>query len=469
MNRRVSFLSGIMLAMMVMGFLLQATGCGSNTSTSAQPATGNVQIKIGDAPADSVLAFELTITRIDLTPQGGSAITVLNRPRDIELAHLAGTVENLMLTKVAPGTYTGASIAVSKAEVVYIPTGATRPVQKEFTLNTTVNVGFNPAITIGSGALVLSFDLNLAQSLTFDASGNVTGVNPAFVASTSAVAPQDEQKEEDGEMEDFVGTVTTVTPASGNTPASFVVTPQPVGDPRTFTVGANTVFSDGLSQFGDLKTNMMIKVDAVTQSDGSLLAKEVEMLEDHDGTEVEGIVIDTSGSPVTTITLLPQEGAGSNFASTSVGSNITVNVASAVFKDPLTDSDHSELLRNLPFTAKFDSTTIAKGQAVEVDTTAAVTPNSNIGANKVHLRKQALTGTVGAAPAGSNATIALLLDADSAFVKLTGVSSINVYRVPKTEMRELSSLTPGAKVRVRGLLFFDGNNYQFVAWRIGHP
>ncbi len=469
MSRRVLFVSQVVAAVLVVGLGLLATSCGGGSGSNlTQPATGNVQIKMGDAPADSVLAFELTITRIDLTPQGGSPVTVLSHPRDIELAHLSGTVETLALTKVAPGTYTGASISVSKVEVTYIPTGTTTPVHKEFTLNATVNVSFTPAVTIGAGAMVLNFDVNLAQSLTFDASGNVTAINPVFAVSTSAIAPKDQQKEEDGEMEDFVGMVTTLTPASGNAPASFVVTPQSSGDPRTFTVDANTKFDDGLTQFSDLKLNMMVKVDAVTQTDASLLAKEVELLEDHDGTEVEGIVIDTSGSPVTTITLMPQEGAGSNFSNTSVGSNVTVNVANAVFKDPLTDSDHSELLRNLPFTAKFDNTTIAKGQSVEVDTTAAVTPNATIGANKVHLRKQALTGTVAAAPAGSNATISLLLDADSAFVKLTGVSSINVFKVPKTDM-QVSALTPGTKVRVRGLLFFNGTSYQFVAWRIGQP
>lgn len=90
-------------------------------------------------------------------------------------------------------------------------------------------------------------------------------------------------------------------------------------------------------------------------------------------------------------------------------------------------------------------------------------------ASEVRLQQQALTGTVSPAVSGSNASFSLLLDADSAFVKLTNVSTLNVYQVSKTELKGISSVAQGTKVRVRGLLLFDGTNYQFVAARITQP
>jgi hypothetical protein len=464
-----TFLS-LALVIGILSLLWYAVGCGGGSNSSrTQPATGNVQIKMGDAPADSVMAFELTITKIDLTSQGGGTTNVLNTPAEIELTHLAGTVESLALANVTLGNYTGAAISISNAEVTYIPAGSTTPVEKKFALNTTVNVTFNPQITIGAGISVLNFDLKLAQSLTLDAGGNVTGINPVFTVSVSTVAPSDEQEEESGEVEDRVGTVSSITAAGSNTPGSFAITPRSGAQPQTFTVDSNTRFSDGLAQFGDLKTNMVVEVSARTQSDGSLLATKVELVEAQEGQEAEGIVTDATGNPVTSFTLLLQDGLGSGFSSATIGTKVTVDASHAAYRDPLTDSDNSQLLSNLPFTPKFDNTTLAKGQGVEVDSSGTTPVSGTINANKVQLRKQALTGTIGPAAAGSNSTFTLLLDPDSAFVKLTGVSSINVYKVPKTEMQGLTALTQGAKVRVRGLLFFDGTKYQFVAKRISLP
>jgi Domain of unknown function (DUF5666)/Domain of unknown function (DUF4382) len=447
-----------------------ATGCGGGTGSSAvmRTSVARTQIKIGDAPADSVLAFALTVTRVDLMQQGGTSVNVLNTSKEVELTHLSGTVESLAVANVGAATYTGAAITVSNVEVSYLPSGSTSPVEKKFALNTTINVAFNPAITISNQATVLNFDLNVAQSLTFDAAGNVTAVNPVFTASTAMVAAQGEQEEETGKVEDMVGVVSMVTPASGNTPASFALTPDSGGVDQTFTVDANTKFEDGLTQFSDLKTGMLVKVDATTQTDGSLLATDVEMKEATNGLEADGVITATTGNPVTSLTLLVQDEAG-NMATNMVGTPLTVDVSNAAFKSPLNDADLSSLLQGLPFTPKFDNTTVATGQRVEVNGAAAGQTTASFSANKVTLRQQALTGTVGAPGTGSNASFSLLLDADSAFANLTKVSSLNVYEVSKTQLKGISSVTQGTKVRVRGLLLFDGTTYQFVAARITQP
>jgi uncharacterized protein DUF5666 len=452
---------------LALGLAVAATGCGGTRNVTVPPkSAARTQIKIGDAPADSVLSFELAITRVDLVQQGGATVNVLNTPSEIELSHLAGTVEPLVLADLSQGTYTGASITVSKAEVSYVPTGSSKPVEKSFALNATINLPFSPAVTIGSSPSILSFDVNLAQSLSFDPSGNVTAVNPMFAATTASVAPEADQEDETGKVEDIVGMVTAVTAASGTTPASFDLMPPSGGQVQTFQVSTNTEFGDGLTQFADLKTGMLVKVDGVTQADGLLLADAVEMMETSDGLEADGVVTATTGNPVTSLSLLVQDDAG-NMAPNTVGTILNVDVSNAVFKTPMNDSDLVALLQGLPYTPKFDNTTVATGQRIEAD--GAGQMQGSFSANGVRLQEQALTGTVGPAVPGSNASFTLLLDADSAFVKLTTVSAVNVYQVPKTELMGISSITPGMKVRVRGLLFFDGANYQLVAARIAQP
>jgi len=450
---------------LAIGLLLAALGC-SNTAKPTTMTAANAQFKIGDAPADSVLSLVVTLTRVDLMQQGGGTVTVLDSPKKIELTHLAGTVESFGAANVPPGTYQSAKVSISTVDVTYIPPNSTTPVEKTFTLNTTVTVMFSPAVTIGKEPSVLSFDFNAAQSLTFDSAGNVTGINPVITVSVQVVSGEQEDDEEHGEIEDMAGTISAVTPASGTMAASFDLTPESGSSAQAFTVDANTKFEDGISQFADLKTGMLVEVDALTQTDGSLLATKVELMEASEGMEADGLVTATSGAPVTSVTLLVQHESG-NMTKDMVGATLTVDVSNAVFKSPLSNSNFSRLLRNLPFTPKFDNTTVAVGQRVQVNAPVASQMQSSFSASQVKLQKQALSGTVGAAPMGSNASFSLLLDADSAFVKLTGVSSVNVYQGPGTQ--EMSPVAPGTKLRVRGLLFFDGTNYQLVAARVAKP
>ena len=451
------FLRFTMLAL-AMGLAFVAFGCSNAAYKTTTMTAANVQFKIADAPADSVLSLVLTITHVDLMQQGGGTITVLDSPTKIELTHLAGTVESFVAANVPPGTYQSAAVSISTVDVTYIPASSTTPVEKTFTLNTTINVMFNPAVTISKAPSVLSFDFNAAQSLTFDSAGNVTGINPVITVSVQVISSgEQENDEEHGEIEDMVGTI------SGAMAASFALTPEPGSSAQTFTVDANTKFEDGIPQFADLNPGMLVEVDAVTQSDGSLLATKVELMEASEGMEADGIVTATSGTSVTLLVLHE----GGNMSTDMVGTPLTVDVSNAVFKSPLGNSDFSMLLRGLPFTPKFDKVTVAVGQRVQVNAPVTSQMKNSFSATQVRLQRQALSGTVGAAPMGSNASFLLLLDADSAFVKLTGVSSVNVYQGPGTQ--EMTPVAPSTKIRVRGLLFFDGTNYQFVAARVAKP
>ncbi len=301
--------------------------------------------------------------------------------------------------------------------------------------------------------------MNVAQSLAFDAAGNVTGINPIFTLSSTAVVAENEQEEENGAIDDAIGTVSA--PPANN---AFTLNLQMAGLTATFNINGNTQFSDGLNGFADIKQGMLLEVDATTQADGSFLAKQVELVENQ-GVEAEGIVT-AIANPPTQFTIVDVDGAGSGISSASIGSPISVNLtASTGFRANVDHIDMSGL--SFSFSS---SANLAKGQNVEVESTSAIQNNTVLTADKVILVKQALTGTVSnAVITGSSGTFTLNLPADSAFAKLTGLSMVTVHQQPGTELKGLTAVTNSSTVRVRGLLFFDGTNYQFVAVRIGLP
>jgi hypothetical protein len=110
--------------LILIGLLASALGCGggaSNAGGVVPPGTA-AQVRMGDAPADRVIMFEVTAGPISLTPSSGVAVTVLSTTRRLELTHNAGTSEPLALLTVPQGTYTSATLTVANPEVVFINT-----------------------------------------------------------------------------------------------------------------------------------------------------------------------------------------------------------------------------------------------------------------------------------------------------------------------------------------------------------
>src|SRR6185312_1406130 len=170
--------------------------------------------------------------------------------------------------------------------------------------NQSVNLTFNPQLTIGSSPVVLSLDVNVANSVTTDQAGNITGFNftpSSFAFSVKPVSTA--EQDDDGELEDVTGLVTVV---SGN---SFTLTVGQSGAQLTFTTDSSTQFSDGVADLNSA-LNQIVKVEGKTQPDGTLFASEVEGLENANGAELEGVMTSVTGNPATSVTVLAQDGTG---------------------------------------------------------------------------------------------------------------------------------------------------------------
>lgn len=470
-NLQVCFLRRSWSALVfLLAVILAAAGCGGSGMNSG-PTGGNggamaaTQVKMGDAPADRVLTFEISAGPVTMTPSSGSPVTVLSGSHRIELTHLSGTNEPLALLNVPQGTYSSMSITVAKPEVTFL-NNAGSLVKLEPAFNQTVTINFNPALNVNTNAAVVNIDLNLANALTFDSLGNVTGVSmgsSSFTVSTAPVATENEQQPEDGELEDTTGMVTSV---SGST---FTMSVGQNGVALTFATDANTAFGDGAT-LGTI-LNMIVKVEGRTRADGSLYAKEVEGVESEGGGDMEGVITQVVGNPASQLAIVAQDGSGNGMDDTKVGNSQTVNLDGAQFGIHQGSIDTSGI-SGLPSSPNFpfDATTIHAGQRVDVET-ASMMAEVAFSAEKVELEQQALTG-IASGLSGSTSTgpvtFQLSLPADSAFTLLSGQSSVTVFWQPRTNLRNLNSVNNGDTVRVRGLVFFTGSKCNMIASRIDH-
>ena len=454
----------LFLFMLALGLAAVASGCGGGGMSSTPPG-GNgatvAQVRMGDAPADRVISFELSVGPLTMTSTSGGTVTVLSSNRRLELTHLSATSEPLALLNVPQGSYSSATLTVANPEIVFI-NNLGQIVKLEPAFNQAITVNFTPAFNVGASAPVVNIDLNLANSLTFDGQGNITGVNitaSSFSLSTATVAPENEQEFEDGELEDTSGTVTSVNGTS------FVLTLGISGTTLTFATDSNTEFKDGAS-LGTM-LNTVVTVEGVTRSDGSLYAKEVEGVENEGGAEVEGLITHVTGNPATQLAFTSDDGSGSGVDDTKIGVNFTVDVSGAGYKVNVGNIDTSGI-GGLPAppTFPFDGTTLHAGQRIEVETNSAVNGNSLV-ADKVSLQQQTLSGTISGLSGSAPTTFTLTVAPDSAFAMLSDSSTVTVYWQPGTDLHNLPhSLSNGDTVRVRGLVFFTGSNFNMIARRI---
>jgi len=427
-------------------FALLLTGCGGGNKTNVTTAgAGNATIQTGDAVNDQIAKFELNISSITLTGVSPTATTgnLLSKPAEVEFTHQAGTFEPLTLANVPQGTYNGATISITGAEIVVI--NGTTPTKVPANLSSnTVTVTF-ANITVGASPLFINFDLDLANSVTLNGPPiTAATVTPKFNVTSTTTPPAGNEANEDhdnGEMDDVHGSVKSITAPN------FTITTNSTD--ITFATDSNTRFKDGLTQLSDLKVGDIVEVDGITKADGTHLATKVEREEGQNGEEVEGL-ISALDNPLTKITVIHQEDStGSSNSPVTVDIGVNSGTVFSVRTDKL----------NITAPA-FDATHIGKGQRIEADSSTNAAP---LLATKVKLREQALIGTVAASPAPTSSGFTLTLSPTSAFATLSGATSIPVTFANNATLK--TTPTAGATIRVRGLVFFNAGAYSIIAVR----
>jgi hypothetical protein len=453
----------LFLACALVAMLALAIGCGGGSASASNPGptptppagTTSTQVRFGDAPADSVIAFEVSVSALTLTPAGGGSPVAVTVPASnrIELTHASGKFEPFIAGNLPQGTFSAANLTLINSELTFL-NGTGTAVHINGPASASIAVPLSPNLTIGTSPLVLNIDVNVANSITTSA-GVVTGIAftpTSFTLTAKAPGAAANQQDDDGEIEDVQGTVTAVNGTS------FTMKVGQTGSSLTFATDGTTQFKDGVTTVASL-LNQVVTVEGFTKSDGSLFAKEVEGLESNTGAEVEGLITAISG---TTLTVNAHDGIGNGFDDTKIGATFSVNIA-GLSASKFRVKAGNGFGGGLPSaTFPFDATTIHQGQRIEVDTNAAVPPaNGAITPDKINLQQQGVSGVVANAAAN---TFDINLATDSALRTISGQTVVHVTKNASTDSRVTAA--NGGTVQVRGLLFWNGTSWQMIARRI---
>lgn len=462
---------------------LAFVACGGGSSTSATSPTSGpaststaapLQVNLGDAPADWILACGVKVDGMTLTSSTGATVNVMPAAANTEMTQLQAMVQPIASMNVPQGTYTQAQVTVSSVAMGYLDPTTHAYQQKTFAGPYTVMVPFSTPLTMGSSPMTLNMDLNLSASVALDASGNPT-FSPAMTATMASVGTGTSNPMQGG-MQHQVGSVSSVS-GSTFTLGSMMGLPS-----ATFSTNSSTQFPGaGLSGMGQMTNGMMVAVDASLQSDGTYLAQRVAYMGvGSTGGMGGGLVTAITGNPPTQLTVTANAGQGAGMMSSSIAGTFAVSLPAGV---PYSvDSDGVDL-SGMPFPATFDASTLAKGQRVEVVSTTGMMSGGMGGmgggmtgtlgtltATQVRLEPQALHGTVSAfTSGGSFSTFTLTLPADSALAALTGTATMQAYLPSTAQVWGATPVANGADVQARGLLFNDAGTYRLVVgWMAIH-
>jgi len=451
---------------LVMGLAVAVMlGCGGASGPITPPqqsGSGSLVVMGTDAPLCNVYSFTVTISGITLTPQGGgSPVSVLGsgQTMSVDFLRLMDFNTVLNLASVPAGDYSQITLTLSSAQLTVIDVAQTPPVPVPITTslqNSTVTINLDPVLTItNNGTASLLVDFHLFKSV-LTMNNQVTGaVNPFMTVTRMSPTTQDGL----GRLDDLHGIVQSVSTTSSN--SSFVgsFTLQRgagFGTVLTINVTSTTEFdgAPGLS-LGNLAAGSFVELDAVVDTSGNIVAKEVEpegTVQGQGKAVFEGIVlwVDLPGQ-TNNFTMFVREEHPDVNTSIPLRSALTVNLSGATNYRIVRPGINEANLT-------FGPTNIGVGQTVVAyGSFQTGTPNT-LAADGVALRPQTLRGTFGQllapAPAGTLAGGFNMVPCAPLFKG----QPINVFTFADTEfygVNDLSGLNNVTPVQAKGLLFYE--------------
>ena len=296
----------------VLALVISLVACGGGGSGSSSNLTGGSNsgvksaatfVTASDAPLPAVLGFNVTVNSIVLNGSSSSTSNLLTQPETVDFARLIGLRNLLAFNSVPQGTYSSITYQLASPVITYLDLTTTPPSANTLngswasTVSTsggvaTVTVALKNPLTIDGASLVgLHMHFDLRQSLQTDATGQVTGVvDPQITA--NAVVPSDD----DAQITDLRGSIVSTSTANNN----FVIQKWD-GKQATVVVNAQTSYNDGYT-LATLTQGMVAEIEGTVQSDGSILATDVEVVAvEHAYFEGPIIYVDPNGKNITVL------------------------------------------------------------------------------------------------------------------------------------------------------------------------
>jgi hypothetical protein len=277
------------------------TGCGltlgkpSNQPSTPPPTTSNAQVSVflKDAPADDVIALDLTLTDAALFDAGGMRYPILNWARPFELRHtrLAPTPAVSLATTNAAAFSTLEVGWASPRLTLVAADGSIQQLTETTTPSVTLSSSTIPipttlSVSAGQSQGVM-LDLDVKSSLWVDANGN-------YVISPVVKATPVTSTDAENELSMSLVKVINVQSSANTMDVQLLAT----GDTLHIKVDSNTQFDAAIGKFSNVTPGQMIEVEAKFQTDGSYLAVYVNPGAPDPTLRFQGVVmaIDQSGT-----------------------------------------------------------------------------------------------------------------------------------------------------------------------------
>jgi len=468
--RSTSFDVSLLLTLGLLLVIGITTGCGSSGYTPPPPppppSETSVTVLLSGTANDQVTDFYIEFQTLTLTSQSGKTVSLLSSPQPAEFMHINGGLEPLTTVAVPPAIYTSAAVTVGAA-TFYCYTAGSGWQDGNITQGSTVSLPSPITVTGGSMALVLNM---LVSDSVVDFPTCATSQLNASVTPTFNLAPiglsTSPTNSGNGKVSGLNAVVASVG-AAGSTLTLTVPAFSGLGlGPQTRTLSTSSTSAtlfQGISGASALSPGMFVDLDGAVQSDGSLLATRIELIDASAMYETTGPLLAFDNSP--------------SFLSLGMDSRTELfNGQGSYSYDPgflfpnamFKISSQMANLGNLPFVSSFNASNAVAGQNVDV-TSQTISPNTEgiaPSANTVTLIPQTIDGTIVASlPQGNFVDYTVSLASYDLFPTLAGVpgpttvlsdpSQVEVYIDSNTQEMNTQSLAVGSTLRFYGLVFND--------------
>ena len=281
-NKLKCLSSAILLALAIV-----LSGCGTTGGNPPPPPpppppnAANLTVFATDAAADNVLAFKVDVTSISVTDSAGKSTTLTTTPQTLEFRHLqmAPTLA-LQAANLPSGNYNSISVTLANPKLAVFNAGTVTQVANPQLSNSTVSITLTNFSLPSGGTQGLALDFDLLNSISQNASGGWV-INPVIhAASVSASSPGME----------LVDTVGQISALPSNPAKSFDYQLSSGAATARVVTDTSTVFDGGITSFTNLQIGQYVEVAGQFQSDGTFLAKYIELSASNPGLRVQGVV-----------------------------------------------------------------------------------------------------------------------------------------------------------------------------------
>jgi hypothetical protein len=410
--------------LVIVAFLLFMSGCGSRSSRipTSNPADVPVSLTVTDTPPSgvTVLFFQLSITGATMTPSSGGSVSLLSsaNPIPVNVSQLLTDSAFLGSANVPAGTYNSLSLTFSNPQLT-IYNGSDSAIASTCALNTVcqltptttpLTLAFStapfPVTLTANSPLAFKLDIHLETVIQSDLTVSLAATNGVTI-SQLPTPPSGTPIPHLGHLTGTIQSVNTST-----TPNGFTLQTR---DGRTLTVDVNSSTSYNYpssvcsaDNSSCLATQQIVKVEVSLQTDGTLLASEVDYVQLAGQTTVEGNIIRLSTSGGNTLMDLILQQMSSTSSTLFLGHRVTVTVPVSGVTYAI-DSGSFTLPGGLSFASASD---LIVGQEVSVVVQGSVTTASGSSSwtpwagpaattfttSSITLEPSQITGSVAAVP-----------------------------------------------------------------------